>query len=104
MAITVLEFLPKYGQKRLWKHHEEVPLKDLVQLYRECREDETAVRYILHILPYFLKYARDYDCNLDDLMSIISQLNKLRSIVLISGHVTEVEFSADQNDSTFDLE
>lgn len=79
MAITVLEFLPKYGQKRLWKHHEEVPLKDLVQLYRECREDETAVRYILHILPYFLKYARDYDCNLDDLMSIISQLNKLRS-------------------------
>ncbi|XP_076247506.1 serine/threonine-protein kinase tefu [Calliopsis andreniformis] len=79
MAITVLDSLPKYGQEKLWEHHKEVPLKDLLQLYYQCHKDETAIRYILNILPYFFKYAKDYHCCLDDLMSIICELNKLQS-------------------------
>ncbi|XP_076172316.1 serine/threonine-protein kinase tefu isoform X2 [Ptiloglossa arizonensis] len=92
MAVIVLESLSKYGTEKLWKHHKEIPLKNLLALYRECHQDETAVRYILNILPYFLKYAAKYNCDLDELMNIISQLNKLRS-KRQCGFRTHIEFT-----------
>ncbi|XP_078038484.1 serine/threonine-protein kinase tefu [Augochlora pura] len=78
MAVIVLESLSKYGTQNLSKNHGEIPLKDVLILYQECQEDETAVRYILNILPFFLKYAVDYNFNLDDLMKIILQQNRYK--------------------------
>ncbi|XP_053981121.1 serine-protein kinase ATM isoform X1 [Hylaeus volcanicus] len=79
MAVIVLESLSKRDKEELWKNHKEIPLKNLVTLYHECCLDETAIHYILKILPYFLKYATDYNCYLEELMNIISHLNNLRS-------------------------
>ncbi|XP_076280978.1 serine/threonine-protein kinase tefu isoform X2 [Lasioglossum baleicum] len=76
MAVTVLESLLNYDKQNLSKNHGETPLKDVLALYQECREDETAVRYIFNILPYFLRYAVDYNFYLDDLINIISQQNR----------------------------
>ncbi|KZC09469.1 Serine-protein kinase ATM [Dufourea novaeangliae] len=78
MAVTVLESLSKYGMQDLWKNHEGIPLKNVLALYQGCCEDETAIRYVLNILPYFFKYAVDYDYGLDDLMDIIFQLNECK--------------------------
>ncbi|KAF3429996.1 hypothetical protein E2986_08147 [Frieseomelitta varia] len=54
MAITVLKSLLKYDKEELWQNHEELPLKNLLKLYL-------------------------YNYQLDDLMNIIVQFNKLRS-------------------------
>ncbi|XP_076381605.1 serine/threonine-protein kinase tefu isoform X2 [Megalopta genalis] len=78
MAVIILESLSKYGEQNLSKNHGEIPLKDILVLYQECQEDETAVRYILNILPFFFKYAVDYNFNLDDLMKIILQQNRYK--------------------------
>ncbi|XP_043513638.1 serine-protein kinase ATM isoform X2 [Frieseomelitta varia] len=79
MAITVLKSLLKYDKEELWQNHEELPLKNLLKLYRKCYKDETVMRYILNIFPYFFNYAIVYNYQLDDLMNIIVQFNKLRS-------------------------
>ncbi|XP_076661502.1 serine/threonine-protein kinase tefu isoform X2 [Halictus rubicundus] len=78
MAVIVLESLLNYGKQNLSKYHGETPLKDILALYQECREDETAVRYIFNILPYFLRYAVDYNFDLDDLINVISQQNQYK--------------------------
>ncbi|XP_050594170.1 serine-protein kinase ATM isoform X2 [Bombus affinis] len=79
MAITVLKSLSKYDKEELWKNHNELPLKNLLQLYHECYKDETITRYILNVLPYFFNYALVYNYKLDNLMNIIARFNKLRS-------------------------
>ncbi|CAK9823884.1 Serine-protein kinase ATM [Anthophora retusa] len=91
MAITVLKSLPKYGTEQLWKNHKELPLKSLLELYDKCYQDETAFRYILSVLPYFFMYATKYNCELVNLMNIISQFNKLHSEKKY-GFITHVEY------------
>ncbi|XP_031830612.1 serine/threonine-protein kinase tefu isoform X2 [Nomia melanderi] len=90
MAVIVLESLSKYGRKNLFKNHKEIPLKDILTLYQKCRKDETAVRHILNILPYFLKYAVDYNFNLDGVMNIIFEQNNCQKIY---GFRVNIEFT-----------
>ncbi|XP_012149187.1 serine/threonine-protein kinase tefu isoform X2 [Megachile rotundata] len=77
MAIIVLKHLSKYDKKEIWKHFRRLPLKNLLKLYDECYNDETAVRYILNNLPFFFEYAVNYDCELQNLMNIIFQFNNV---------------------------
>lgn len=78
MAITVLKCLSTYGKDELWENHREVPLENLVELHYKCSKDETAIRYILNVLPYLFKYAIDHNCDLSKLMDIMFQFNKHR--------------------------
>ncbi|XP_076752966.1 serine/threonine-protein kinase tefu isoform X2 [Xylocopa sonorina] len=79
MAIIVLKSLSKYGKEKLSKNHDELPLKNLLQLHQKCYKDEVIIRYILNVLPFFFTYAIDYNYKLDELMNIIAGFNKLRS-------------------------
>ncbi|CAL7943643.1 unnamed protein product [Xylocopa violacea] len=79
MAIIVLKSLSKYGKEKLSRNHDELPLKNLLQLHHKCYKDETIIRYILNVLPFFFAYAIDYNYKLDELMNIIVGFNKLRS-------------------------
>lgn len=79
MAMIVLESLPKYDKKELWRSHERVPLKNWMELYHKYRKDEIAILHMLTVLPYFLKYAADNNSDLSDLMNITSQLSTFLS-------------------------
>ncbi|XP_076687337.1 serine/threonine-protein kinase tefu isoform X2 [Andrena cerasifolii] len=79
MAMIVLESLPKYDKKELWRNHEQIPFKNWMELYHKYRKDETAILHMLTVLPYLLKYSADNNRDLSDLMNIISELSTFLS-------------------------
>ncbi|XP_017880998.1 serine-protein kinase ATM [Ceratina calcarata] len=93
MAVMVLKSLSMYGEGRLWENHRYSPLENLLTLHRTCYKDETSMRYIFSVFPYFFKYSLEHDsCKINDLMKIIVEFNKLRSEKKRYGFVAQIEY------------
>lgn len=79
MAMNILELLSQCEDNRLGDSAIENAVKLLVHLYTCHRKDEKAVRWILRLIPRFLKISLDRGQFTDSLIEILSHLRGLLS-------------------------